>query len=146
VVPLAFLGALSAQTLRGLSNDISCQIGLVTLIGLASKNSILIVEFAKRRREEGAGLADAAREAAETRFRPVLMTALAFILGVLPLVVASGAGAAARRSLGTAVFGGMLVATLLSLVLVPALYVVVQGGAEWMGRRLRGGRAEGRTT
>ncbi len=145
VVPLAFLGALSAQALRGLANDVYCQIGLVTLIGLASKNSILIVEFAKRRRGEGASLADAAREAAETRFRPVLMTALSFILGVLPLVVASGAGAAARRSLGTAVFGGMLVATLLSLVLVPALYVVVQGGAEWLGRRLRGVRAEGGT-
>jgi hydrophobe/amphiphile efflux-1 (HAE1) family protein len=138
VVPLAFLGALGAQALRGLSNDLYCQIGLVTLIGLASKNSILIVEFARRRREEGARLADAAREAAETRFRPVLMTALSFILGVSPLVVAGGAGAAARRSLGTAVFGGMLVATLLSLVFVPALYVVVQGGAEWLGRRLRG--------
>jgi multidrug efflux pump subunit AcrB len=138
VVPLAFLGALTAQALRGLSNDLYCQIGLVTLIGLASKNSILIVEFAKRRREEGASLLDAAREAAEIRLRPVLMTAFSFILGVVPLVVASGAGAAARHSLGTAVFGGMLLATLLSLVLVPALYVIVQGSAEWLGRRLRG--------
>ena len=138
VVPLAFLGALGAQALRGLSNDIYCQIGLVTLIGLASKNSILIVEFAKRRRAEGASLPDAAREAAEIRLRPVLMTALAFILGVTPLVLASGAGSAARRSLGTAVFGGMLVATSLSLVLVPAVYVVVQGAAEWTGQRLRG--------
>jgi hydrophobe/amphiphile efflux-1 (HAE1) family protein len=137
VVPLAFLGALGAQALRGLANDVYCQIGLVSLIGLASKNSILIVEFARRRRREGAALADAAREAAETRFRPVLMTAFAFILGVSPLVVASGAGAAARRSLGTAVFGGMLVATLLSLVLVPALYVVVEGGADWLRGRLR---------
>jgi hydrophobe/amphiphile efflux-1 (HAE1) family protein len=141
VVPLAFLGALGAQALRGLDDDLYCRIGLVTLIGLASKNSILIVEFAKRRREEGASLVDAAREAAEIRFRPVVMTALSFILGVVPLVVASGAGAASRRSLGTAVFGGMLVATLLSLVLVPALYVVVQGAAEWLGRRLRGGAA-----
>jgi hydrophobe/amphiphile efflux-1 (HAE1) family protein len=138
VVPLAFLGALGAQALRGLANDLYCQIGLVTLIGLASKNSILIVEFAKRRHEEGASLVDAAREAAEIRFRPVVMTAFSFILGVVPLVIASGAGAAARRSLGTAVFGGMLVATVLSLVLVPALYVIVQGTAEWAGRRLRG--------
>jgi hydrophobe/amphiphile efflux-1 (HAE1) family protein len=143
VVPLAFLGALGAELLRGLANDLYGQIGLVTLIGLASKNSILIVEFAKRRRGEGESLVDAAREAAEIRFRPVLMTAFAFILGVVPLVLATGAGAAARRSLGTAVFGGMLVATLLSLVLVPALYVLVQGFAEWVGRRLRGASAGG---
>jgi multidrug efflux pump subunit AcrB len=143
VVPLAFLGALAAQALRGAPNDIYSQIGLVTLIGLASKNSILIVEFAKRRHEEGANLIDAAREAAEIRFRPVVMTAFAFILGVVPLVLATGAGAAARRSLGTAVFGGMLLATLLSLVLVPALYVLVQGGAEWLGRKLRGATPRG---
>ncbi|HEY8156946.1 MAG TPA: multidrug efflux RND transporter permease subunit [Myxococcota bacterium] len=141
VVPLAFLGALGAQSLRGLPNDLYCQIGLVTLIGLASKNSILIVEFAKRRRAEGASLLDAAREAAEIRLRPVLMTALSFILGVAPLVIATGAGSSARRSLGTAVFGGMLVATLLSLVLVPALYVIVQGGAEWLQRRVFGAAA-----
>ena len=143
VVPLAFLGALAAQALRGAPNDIYSQIGLVTLSGLASKNSILIVEFAKRRHEEGANLIDAAREAAEIRFRPVVMTAFAFILGVVPLVLATGAGAAARRSLGTAVFGGMLLATLLSLVLVPALYVLVQGGAEWLGRKLRGATPRG---
>ncbi len=137
-VPLAFLGALGAQALRGLADDLYCQIGLVTLIGLASKNSILIVEFARRRRHEGAPLLEAAREAARIRFRPVLMTAFAFILGVVPLVVASGAGAAARQSLGTAVFGGMLVATLLTLVLVPALYVIVEGATEWVQARLRG--------
>jgi hydrophobe/amphiphile efflux-1 (HAE1) family protein len=140
-VPLAFLGALGAQALRGLSNDLYCQIGLVTLIGLASKNSILIVEFARRRRQEGVGLFESAREAARVRFRPVLMTAFAFILGVVPLVIATGAGAAARRSLGTAVFGGMLVATVLSLVLVPALYVIVEGATEWLQARLRGTRS-----
>jgi hydrophobe/amphiphile efflux-1 (HAE1) family protein len=136
-VPLAFLGAFAAQLARGLAGDLYGQIGLVTLVGLASKNSILIVEFAKRRREEGAGLLEAAREAAEIRFRPVVMTAFSFILGVVPLVVATGAGAAARRSLGTAVFGGMLAATVLTLVLVPGLYVVVQGAAEALVRRLR---------
>jgi hydrophobe/amphiphile efflux-1 (HAE1) family protein len=138
VVPLAFLGALGAQALRGLSNDIYCQIGLVTLIGLASKNSILIVEFARRRHAEGASLVDAAREAAEIRLRPVVMTAFAFILGVVPMVIATGAGSVSRHSLGTAVFGGMLVATVLSLVLVPALFVIVQGSAEWVRSRLRG--------
>jgi multidrug efflux pump subunit AcrB len=142
-VPLAFLGAYAAQALRGLASDIYGQIGLVTLIGLASKNSILIVEFARRRRAEGASLVDAAREAAEIRFRPVVMTALAFILGVVPRVIASGAGAAARRSLGTAVFGGMLVATVLSLLLVPGLYVVIQGASEALGRRLRPPAAAG---
>jgi multidrug efflux pump len=143
VVPLAFVGALAAQAITGHANDIYCQIGLVTLIGLASKNSILIVEFAKRRHAEGLSLVDAAREAAEIRLRPVVMTAFAFILGVVPLVIARGAGAAARRSLGTTVFGGMLVATLLSLVLVPALFVIVQGSAEWVGRKLRGVAAHG---
>ncbi|MBY0399159.1 multidrug efflux RND transporter permease subunit [Myxococcota bacterium] len=141
-VPLAFLGALGAQLIRGFGNDLFGQIGLVTLIGLASKNSILIVEFAKRRHEEGASLVDAAREAAETRFRPVVMTALAFILGVVPLLVSTGAGQAARRSLGTAVFGGMLVATALTLALVPALFVIVQGGAERLRGRWRPGKTE----
>jgi hydrophobe/amphiphile efflux-1 (HAE1) family protein len=125
-VPLALLGALGAQWLRGLDNDVYCQIGLVMLIGLASKNSILIVEFAKRRREEGASIIDAALEAARIRLRPILMTAFAFILGVLPLVIASGAGENSRHSLGTAVFGGMIVATLLSLLVVPVFYVLIE--------------------
>jgi HAE1 family hydrophobic/amphiphilic exporter-1 len=97
------------------------------LIGLASKNAILIVEFAKRRREEGVSIQEAVVEAARIRLRPILMTAFAFILGVLPLVLASGAGANSRHSLGTAVFGGMIVATLLSLLVVPVFYVVIEG-------------------
>ncbi len=126
-VPLAILGALVAESWRGLSNDVYCQIGLVMLIGLASKNAILIVEFAKtKREEEGASIVEAALQAARLRLRPILMTAFAFILGVVPLVVASGAGAASRHALGTAVFGGMIAATFLSLVLVPVLYVVME--------------------
>jgi len=125
-VPLAILGALGAQYLRGLDNDVYCQIGLVMLIGLASKNSILIVEFAKRRREQGLSIQEAIMEASQIRLRPILMTAFAFILGVLPLVLASGAGASSRHSLGTAVFGGMFVSTLLSLIVVPVFYVVIQ--------------------
>ncbi len=125
-VPLALLGAMTAQWLRGLSDDIYCQIGLVMLIGLASKNAILIVEFAKQRREEGMPVQEAAMTAALIRLRPILMTAFAFILGVFPLVVASGAGANSRHSLGTAVFGGMIVSTLLSLIVVPVFYVIIE--------------------
>lgn len=125
-VPLAIFGALGAQWLRGLNNDVYCQIGLVMLIGLASKNAILIVEFAKRRREEGLSIVDSVLEASRIRLRPILMTAFAFILGVVPLVIASGAGANSRHSLGTAVFGGMLFSTLLSLLLVPIFYVLIQ--------------------
>jgi predicted RND superfamily exporter protein len=115
---------MTAQWLRGLSDDIYCQIGLVMLIGLASKNAILIVEFAKQRREEGMPVQEAAMTAALIRLRPILMTAFAFILGVFPLVVASGAGANSRHSLGTAVFGGMIVSTLLSLIIVPVFVII----------------------
>ncbi len=125
-VPLAMLGALGAQALRGLENDIYCQIGLIMLIGLASKNAILIIEFARRRREEGLSIEMAAMEAARIRLRPILMTAFAFIFGVAPLVFSTGAGAAARHSLGTAVFGGMFAATLLSLFVVPVFYVLIE--------------------
>ena len=125
-VPLAILGALSAQWIRGLANDTYCQIGLVMLIGLACKNSILIVEFAKEKREGGMSIVEAALTAVRIRLRPILMTAFAFILGVLPLVFAKGAGEASRHSLGTAVFGGMIVATFLSLLVVPVLYVVIE--------------------
>ena len=125
-VPLAILGALLAQHIRGIANDVYCQIGLVMLIGLASKNAILIVEFARELRSQGMSIVEAAVHASRERLRPILMTAFAFILGVVPMVVATGAGAASRHSLGTAVFGGMLASTFLSLVLVPVLYVVLE--------------------
>ncbi len=125
-VPLALFGALLALWVRGLQIDVYSQIGFVMLIGLAAKNAILIVEFARRLREEGREIVDAAMEAARLRLRPILMTAFAFILGVVPLVVATGAGAASRQSLGTTVFGGMLAATILTLVFVPVFYVVIE--------------------
>jgi HAE1 family hydrophobic/amphiphilic exporter-1 len=125
-VPLAVLGALSAQWLRGFANDVYCQIGLLVLVGLAAKNSILIVEFAEQLRGRGMSIVEAAVEAARIRLRPILMTSLAFILGVLPLVFASGAGREARNSVGTAVAGGMLLSTFLNIIFIPVLYVVVQ--------------------
>jgi HAE1 family hydrophobic/amphiphilic exporter-1 len=106
--------------------DVYSQIGFVMLIGLAAKNAILIVEFARRRREEGLEIIEAAMEAARLRLRPILMTAFAFILGVVPLMFATGAGAASRQSIGTAVFGGMLAATILTLVFVPVFYAVIE--------------------
>lgn len=126
-VPLALLGATAALTLRGFDLDIYGQIGLVMLIGLSAKNAILIAEFAQRLRSQGCGIVEAAAEAARLRLRPILMTALAFMLGVLPLVLADGAGAACRRAIGTTVFGGMLAATFLSLGIVPVFYVVIEG-------------------
>ncbi|HXN51081.1 MAG TPA: multidrug efflux RND transporter permease subunit [Candidatus Acidoferrum sp.] len=125
-VPVALLGAIGGQALRGLQNDVYCQIGLVMLIGLSSKNGILIVEFAEQLREKGMSIVDAAIEAARIRLRPILMTSLAFILGVVPLVVARGAGAAGRVSVGTTVFGGMIAATTLNLIFIPVLYVLVR--------------------
>ena len=125
-VPLAVFGALSAQLLRGFANDVFCQVGLVMLVGLAAKNSILIVEFAEQLRERGMSITDAAIESARIRLRPILMTSLAFILGVLPLAFATGAGAAARNSVGTAVAGGMVASTILSIVFIPVLYVVIR--------------------
>jgi HAE1 family hydrophobic/amphiphilic exporter-1 len=125
-VPLAVLGALSAQWARGLQNDLYCQIGLVMLIGLAAKNSILIVEFAEQLRGKGLSVVDAAIEAARIRLRPILMTSLAFILGVMPLVFASGAGMEGRHSVGTAVAGGMFFATFLNVLFIPILYVLVR--------------------
>jgi HAE1 family hydrophobic/amphiphilic exporter-1 len=125
-VPIAVLGALLAQWSRGFANDVYCQVGLVMLVGLSAKNAILIVEFAEQLRDRGLSVVEAAVEAARIRLRPILMTSLAFILGVLPLVVATGAGQVARRSVGTAVAGGMFLSTFLNLLFIPALYVVVQ--------------------
>ncbi len=125
-VPMALLGAVGAQALRGQENDVYCQIGLVMLIGLSSKNAILIVEFAEQLREKGFSIIDAAVESALIRLRPILMTSLAFILGVLPLVLAQGAGRISRRSVGTTVFGGMIAATFLNLIFIPVLYVLVR--------------------
>ncbi|MCK8500626.1 efflux RND transporter permease subunit [Myxococcus fulvus] len=125
-VPLAIMGAVALQLLRGYANDVFCQVGLVMLVGLASKNAILIVEFAEQLREQGKSALDAVVEAAEVRLRPILMTSIAFLLGVVPLMLAQGAGAAARNSLGTAVFGGMLVSTIVNLIFIPGLYVLMQ--------------------
>jgi len=124
-VPMAVLGALGLVALRGLTNDVYCQIGLVMLIGLSAKNSILIVEFAEQLRAKGRTIAEAAIEAAELRLRPILMTSFAFILGVMPLYFATGAGALGRRSVGTTIVGGMLLSTLLNLVFIPVLYVLL---------------------
>ncbi|HEY0794526.1 MAG TPA: multidrug efflux RND transporter permease subunit [Acidisarcina sp.] len=125
-VPMAILGALGAVSLRGLPNDIYCQIGLVMLIGLSAKNAILIVEFAEQLREKGRSIAEAAIEAGELRLRPILMTSFAFLLGVLPLVFATGAGKFGRHSVGTTIVGGMLLSTVLNLFFIPVLYVVLQ--------------------
>jgi HAE1 family hydrophobic/amphiphilic exporter-1 len=124
-VPMAVLGALVAVSIRGLPNNVYCQIGLVMLIGLAAKNAILIVEFAEQLRGRGRSIMDAAIESAELRLRPILMTSFAFILGILPLAIASGAGEIGRHSIGTAIIGGMLVSTLLNLFFIPAIYVIV---------------------
>lgn len=136
-VPVAVLGGLGAQALRGLQDDVYCQIGLVMLIGLAAKNAVLIVEFAEQLRRKGLKLVEAALEAARIRLRPILMTSFAFILGVVPLVVASGAGAGGRHSVGTTVFGGMLLSTFLNLVFIPVLYVIVEGAREARASRRR---------
>src|SRR5204863_1438942 len=129
-LPLGMFGALAGVYLRSYPCDIYTQIGIVTLIGLAAKNAILIVEFAKDSHEHNKSIRDAAIEAAHLRLRPILMTSFAFILGVLPLAIASGASSGARRSLGTAVFGGMITATLLAIFIVPVLYVLIEAAVE----------------
>ena len=142
-VPLAVLGAIAAIWLRAnilqagsiwpiINNDVYVQVGLVMLIGLASKNAILIVEYANQLKEQGLNSSKAAIKAGQERFRPILMTAISSLVGFYPLVVASGAGASSRWSLGTAVFGGMLFATALTLFLVPSLYIIIKGLESWV--------------
>jgi HAE1 family hydrophobic/amphiphilic exporter-1 len=134
-VPMAVLGALSLVAARGLVDDVYVQIGLVMLIGLSAKNSILIVEFAEQLRTQGRSITEAAIEAAELRLRPILMTSVAFILGVMPLYVATGAGALGRHSVGTAVIGGMVLSTILNLVFIPVLYVLLKTLLGSFGRK-----------
>lgn len=125
VVPLGVLGALTAALTFGMSNDVYFQVGLLTTVGLSAKNAILIVEFARDLNREGRSLFDAAIEAAHLRLRPILMTSMAFILGVLPLALATGAGAESRNAIGTGVIGGMLTATFLATFLIPMFFVVI---------------------
>jgi multidrug efflux pump subunit AcrB len=145
MLPVAFalLGGLVGIAVRSMPLDVYGQVGLVLLIGLSAKNAILIVEFSKDRLARGdIDVVGAAEEGARTRYRPVMMTALAFIVGVIPLVVASGAGAGARQSIGTTVFGGMVLASFLGVLFVPDLFVVFEQMREAVSRRLRRRRTE----
>jgi len=126
VVPLGVFGSALAVTLRGLPNDVYFKVGLIAIIGLSSKNAILIIEFARDLQERGMTAIDAVLEACRMRFRPILMTSFAFILGVLPLAISTGAGANSRHAIGTGVIGGMLAATILAIFLVPVFFVVVR--------------------
>jgi len=141
VVPLGLLGAVAAVLLRGLPNDVFFKVGMITVIGLSAKNAILIVEFARQLQQQGRGVVEAAVEAARLRLRPILMTSLAFALGVVPLMLASGASAETQHAIGTGVFGGMLTGTVLAVFFVPLFYVLVQGMRRWRWpwRRHRGG-------
>lgn len=134
-VPFAVFGAILAVWLRGIQNDVYFQVGLVTLIGLAAKNAILIVEFAVLLRAEGKGIFESAFEAAKLRFRPIVMTSLAFILGCVPLAISTGAGSASRHSIGTGVIGGMLAATLLATFMIPMFYLLVESLSDRLGRK-----------
>jgi HAE1 family hydrophobic/amphiphilic exporter-1 len=126
IVPLGIVGAVLATTLRGMSADVYFQVGLLTTVGLAAKNAILIVEFAKQLQEQGRTLLDATMQAVRQRLRPILMTSLAFVFGVLPLALSTGAGAASRKAIGTGVLGGMLTATALGIFFVPMFYVLIR--------------------
>jgi multidrug efflux pump len=140
VVPLGVLGALGGAYLRGMPSDVFFNIGIITIIGLSAKNAILIVEFAKDLEGQGRDLYEATLEAVRLRFRPIIMTSLAFILGVLPLAISTGAGAAGRRAIGTGVMGGMISATVLGVFFVPVFFVAVRA---WIkGRRARNAAGE----
>ena len=134
VVPLGLLGALGAVMLRGLPNDVFFKVGMITVIGLSAKNAILIVEFAKQLHDQGKGLVASAVEAAALRLRPILMTSLAFGLGVVPLMLASGASAETQHAIGTGVFGGMLTGTVLAIFFVPCFFVFVMDLKERLQR------------
>lgn len=136
MVPLGVIGAVLAVTLRGMPNDVFFKVGLITIIGLSAKNAILIIEFAKSLHDQGMGRVEASIQAARLRLRPIIMTSLAFILGVVPLVIASGASSASQQTIGTGVIGGMLTATL-AVVFVPVFFVMVMGIVE----RVRPGKA-----
>src|SRR5258705_5990752 len=125
-VPLGICGAVLAATLRGLPNDVYFTVGLITIIGLAAKDAILIIEFAKDLRAQGKPLIEATVEACALRFRPILMTGLAFVCGVLPMVIATGAGGASQQALGTSVIGGMIAVVVLALLMVPVFFVTLQ--------------------
>ena len=141
-VPMALVGIVIALAVRRFPNDLYTQIGLVLMIALAAKNAILIVEFARELRAEGMSAADAAVEATRRRFRPILMTSIAFILGVVPLLTATGAGSASQQSLGTVVFGGMIASTLLAIPFVPVFYIMMQRVNERLGNRARSGKSK----
>ncbi len=126
VVPLGVLGAVAFTMLRGMPNDVYFKVGLIAIIGLSAKNAILIIEFAKDLQARGMDLVEATLTAVKLRFRPIIMTSLAFILGVLPLVIATGAGSASQRAIGTGVMGGMITATVLAVFFVPVFFIVVR--------------------
>jgi multidrug efflux pump len=128
IIPLGLVGAIFAVTLRGLQNDVYLQIGLLTTMGLAAKNAILMTEFAERAEKQGKRVIEAALEAARIRLRPILMTSFAFIFGVMPLAISTGAGANSRIAIGTSVIGGMLTATVLAIFYIPLFFVLVRRG------------------
>jgi multidrug efflux pump len=149
VVPLGVLGVVLGTGARGFSNDVYFKIGLITIIGLSAKNAVLIIEFAKELQAQGRSAVEAVLQAAHLRFRPIIMTSLAFVLGVLPLAIASGAGSASQRSIGTGVMAGMVSAVLLSVVFVPVFFIVVRRffkGSERQRRMYAHEPAEGPAT